>query len=344
MDPLSLTASILGITTACLKSAHLLDGLREKYKHAQITISALCAETTTISASLSQIQSLVLGNQGAIITQLRSRSDVVATFDTALTGCSVVIAVLNDEIVALVTEGSANSIAWHQKAKLVWKDEVMRDLLQQLRGQTAAIGLLIQALNLESISGIRELLQQNSLLLDRVARRTRSLRDSHPRVVTRRSIFGDDFSEIRSVDGTEHTGLSDDTFLFDDLVVNSKVYRRVLAQARSASKLSHQEHNVAGTEEKLDTPSFDMPVSATAWGDKLGLFCSAISRDAVYLQAKQRCESRPHFKEFEEELTAIQQWFHVLSHDERKCSLYALALDAVGDPDTAAPEGREGWI
>lgn len=147
MDPLSLTASILGITSACLKSAHLLDGLREKYKHAQVTISALCAEATTISAFLSQIQSLVLANQGAIVTQLRSRTDIVTTFDTALTGCSIVVAVLNDEIATLVTEGSENDAGWRQKAMLAWKDNTMKDLLQQLRGQSSAIGLLIQALN-----------------------------------------------------------------------------------------------------------------------------------------------------------------------------------------------------
>lgn len=119
MDPLSLTASILGIASACLKIAHLLDGLREKYKHAQVTISALCAEATTISAFLSQIQSLVLANQGAIVTQLRSRSDIIATFDTALTSCSIIVAVLNHEIATLVTETSDNGIGWRQR--LCWR-------------------------------------------------------------------------------------------------------------------------------------------------------------------------------------------------------------------------------
>ena len=161
MDPLSLTASILAITTACLKSAHLLDGLREKYKHAQVTISALCAEVIVISASLSQIQSLVLANPGAIITQLRSISEVIATFDTALTGCSVVIAVLNDEITALVTSGQEGITNWRQRAKLIWKDDLMKDLLQQLRGQSAAIGLLIQTLQMYDTTSLREVRRAN---------------------------------------------------------------------------------------------------------------------------------------------------------------------------------------
>jgi hypothetical protein len=148
MDPISLTAGILSITTACLKSAHRLDGLREKYKHAQTTITALCAEAKVISASLSQIQSLILGNAGALITQLRPRSEVIAIFDNALTGCAVVFAVLDNELAALSSEDEDGVMNWTQKAKLMWKDDLMKDLLQQLRGQTAAIGLLIQALQM----------------------------------------------------------------------------------------------------------------------------------------------------------------------------------------------------
>lgn len=162
MDPLSLTASVLAITTACLKSANILNGLREKYKHAQITISALCAEATVISASLSQIQSLILQNPSAIFTQMRSRSDVIATFDVALTGCSVVFAVLNDEIAALVAE-CQEDMSWSQRAKIVWKDAIMKDLLQQLRGQSAAIGLLIQALQMYDDSQLQLIMEEDRL-------------------------------------------------------------------------------------------------------------------------------------------------------------------------------------
>jgi hypothetical protein len=134
MDPLSLTASFLAIKTACLKSANSLGGLREKYKHAQITISALCAEATVISMFLSQIQSLILQNPNAILTQMRFRSNVIAIFDGALTGCSVVFAVLNDEITVLIAECQEEDLSWSQREKINWKDAVMKELLQQLRG------------------------------------------------------------------------------------------------------------------------------------------------------------------------------------------------------------------
>ncbi|OAL01654.1 hypothetical protein IQ06DRAFT_346283 [Phaeosphaeriaceae sp. SRC1lsM3a] len=186
---------------------------------------------------------------------MRSRSDVIATFDVALTGCSVVFAVLNDEIAALVAE-CQEDMSWSQRAKIVWKDAIMKDLLQQLRGQSAAIGLLIQALQIESISGIRNLLQQNSLLLDRVMSQTRSLRDSHPKVIAPRSIFDNQLDEIGSVIGTEDTDLSESTFVFDDLIVNSKVYRRVLAQARSQmSPKTEKKESIHTVTETPDPPA-----------------------------------------------------------------------------------------
>lgn len=72
---------------------------------------------------------------------------------------------------------------------------------------------------------------------------TQSLRDSHPKVIAPRSIFDNQLDEIGSVIATEDTDLSDSTFIFDDLVVDSRVYRRVLAQARSqlSPKTENQE-------------------------------------------------------------------------------------------------------
>ncbi|CAO2656784.1 Nn.00g055870.m01.CDS01 [Neocucurbitaria sp. VM-36] len=322
MDPLSLTASILAITTTCLKSAHLLDSLREKYKHAQMTITALCAEATVISASLSQIQSLILGNSGAIITQLRPRSEVLATFDSALTGCAVVLAVLDDEIAALISEGQDGEMSWTQKAKIIWKDGVMKDLLLQLRGQSAAIGLLIQALQVESISGIKELLQQNSLLLDHVMRQTQSLRDTHPKVKAPRSVFDTHLEEIGSVIGTEHTGLSDSTFLFDDVIVDSKVYRRVLAQARSKVSLTPEKEESDHPPGITETPN-SQAVVTDHYGHNLRLFVSNLSANKAFQTLRETTQKNPEF--MDDELSAIKQWFYVLSPAERKTALYSLA-------------------
>lgn len=150
MDPLSITASVMSVTTCCIKTAKTISDLQEKYKHAQATISALCAESTVICASLSQIQSLILSRPEIVKAQLKERPELVATFDVALTGCMVVFAVLDDELQKLVAHGlePVEEVGWTEKAKFLWKESFMKDLLGQIRGQQSALALLMQAIQM----------------------------------------------------------------------------------------------------------------------------------------------------------------------------------------------------
>lgn len=150
MDPLTITASVLSITTTCIHIAKDLSDLREKFKDAQMMISAICSESTVISASLAHIQTIVLSNPDALTTQLQFRPELEGAFDTALTGCMMVFSVLQDEVQSLTSSSKSASkdIGWSIKAKYLWKEENMKDLLQQLRGQQTALTLLIQALQM----------------------------------------------------------------------------------------------------------------------------------------------------------------------------------------------------
>ena len=139
--------------------------------------------------------------------------------------------------------------------------------------------------------------------------------------------------EIGSVNGTEHTGFSESTFLFDDLIVDSKVYRRVLAQARSNSKVSLTEEKLESAEQGSEKSEGLVPEPAKGWDDSLSLFCSTVSNDTNFLQTKETADRDPDFRD---ELSAIRQWFHVLSVAERKSSLHDLAQDAMRDIDTRA--------
>lgn len=100
MDPISITASVLGITSKCLSTAKLLYTLREKFKNSQMTISAIYSECTVISASLGHIQGLVLTNPHMLRSNLESRPELENILDTGLTGCVLVFSVLDDEVKA----------------------------------------------------------------------------------------------------------------------------------------------------------------------------------------------------------------------------------------------------
>lgn len=152
MDPLSITGTVLSITARCLTTAKALYDLREKYKDAQVIISAIYTESTVISASLSRIQSLVLQDPDALSKQLQFRPELETVFDTALTGCMVVFSVLDDEVQKLTTAGAdavgSAKLGFKAKARYLWNEATMKELLQQIRGQQTAITLLIQGLQM----------------------------------------------------------------------------------------------------------------------------------------------------------------------------------------------------
>ena len=90
MDPLSITASVVGLTATCVQTAKALDDIASTYKQAKLTVGATVTEPTIISASLTQIQSALLRDPEALSARLQTRPELQSTFDTALMGCMVV--------------------------------------------------------------------------------------------------------------------------------------------------------------------------------------------------------------------------------------------------------------
>ncbi|OCK78595.1 hypothetical protein K432DRAFT_406322 [Lepidopterella palustris CBS 459.81] len=236
MDPLSVTAGVMSVIGDCLRTAKDLYDLRSRYSNASITITAIYSESMVISASLSQVQSLLLRDA------LQNKPELHAAFDTALTGCMVVFSCLDEEVRDLATKvEDRNDLNWKDKAKLLWKEDAMRELLVQLRGQQTALTLLIQGLQMESLSDIKRLLQENSGTLEQVATRSRSLRATHPKVTVPDSMFYTDNSTGSVSNAYSIIGQAE--FEFDDVVVNSKAYRRAMAiaQARVADEIKTPE-------------------------------------------------------------------------------------------------------
>lgn len=148
MDPLSVTASVVSLTAICVQTAKALNDLRGKLQSADLTIAAICTEATIISASLSRIQSSMLGSPDGLSDKLSARPDLEATLDQALTGCCVVFDVLQAEIRKLTESAQSVSSDLGLKARLrfLWSESTMQDILTQLRGLQTALTLLLQLL------------------------------------------------------------------------------------------------------------------------------------------------------------------------------------------------------
>jgi hypothetical protein len=101
-----------------------------------------------MGASLSQIQTFILSH-GNPAKFLQSRPDVAATLDRSLTGCAVLFSCLDEEIRKVSQSADGQFIlAWKAKARIVWKHETFKELLDGLRGQQVAITLLLQLLQM----------------------------------------------------------------------------------------------------------------------------------------------------------------------------------------------------
>lgn len=149
MDPLTISTTVLGIAGKCVTVARDLSTLRDKYMHASLTISAICSESAVVNAALCKLQSLFSESHIEAFERFQSRPELAAACDTALTGCTLLYSCLDDEVRSLrISAGVNGEMSWSQKAKTVWKDDTMKELLQQIRGQTSALTLLLQCFHL----------------------------------------------------------------------------------------------------------------------------------------------------------------------------------------------------
>ncbi|KAJ4367056.1 1,2-dihydroxy-3-keto-5-methylthiopentene dioxygenase [Neocucurbitaria cava] len=221
----------------CVQSAKALYDLRSRYKDASVLITAIYSESMVIAASLSQVQNLLYHDA------LQSKPQLLETFDRALTGCRVVYGCLEEEVRELAAKAEADDLLFKDRAKFLWKEDTFKELLTQIRGQQSALSLLIQGLQMESIADIRKLVADNSVTLDQVVRRSRTLRQAHPRVKVPDSIFSHEIPTKDSADA--ESIIKSAEFAFDDEVINSKAYRKAMA-----FYMSHNEAKTSNIQEK----------------------------------------------------------------------------------------------
>ena len=147
MDPISIAATVTSLVFTIVKNGRMLAVAYSSYKDAQNTLFMIQTECSVLAAALSLIQVRFGGTEGsAALCKLPKL--VIDTLDLSLTATSMTMSVLRDETDELV-RGAELSVTLKSKerAKFVWKEETMSGLLQQLRGQGIALGLLLKAID-----------------------------------------------------------------------------------------------------------------------------------------------------------------------------------------------------
>ncbi|KAK3069423.1 hypothetical protein LTR53_012250 [Teratosphaeriaceae sp. CCFEE 6253] len=264
MDPLSITASVVGISGACAAVINTLKEIHDKYKQADLTVLAICSESATVQAALAQIESLLREDGDAVVSRFTTQPVLAAAFDTAITGCQMVYSCLDAELrelaAALQRDGSLD---WKRKFKTVWKQETMAGFQQQIRGQVLALNTLLQSLQMESLGEMRRLLQSQQAQLDQINENTTTLRKQYPQSTVPDSIF-DNKRSAGSIFGATDSVLGAEDFAFDDDIVNSKAYRRAMALAQAQfENLQIATSDGPATSDQASAASSETPVPRT---------------------------------------------------------------------------------
>jgi hypothetical protein len=147
MDPLSITAAVASLIFTCAKVTKCFQAVKSTYSSAPTTITSMTSECAVISTALSQIQSLVLKDPIILSSHLSSQNSLQTCFENVLTGCTLTMSVIEEEIGKLIEgEQGMGTVGFKAKVKFIWKEDMMVDLLQQIRGQQSALSLLTTVL------------------------------------------------------------------------------------------------------------------------------------------------------------------------------------------------------
>lgn len=148
MDPFAVSMAVTPLVLSSVKLAMLVRTLKESYKNAPITLVATTAECELMHVTLCKIQGLIYRNATDLAKRLDSRKDLREVCDNALTGCRMMLAALNMKVGKLVEPTQSDQsakleVAFKAKARILWKEDVMKGLLDDTRGQMGSLHLLI---------------------------------------------------------------------------------------------------------------------------------------------------------------------------------------------------------
>lgn len=183
MDPFTISMAVAPLILSSAKLTMLICTLKDSYNNAPATLVATWTECKILHITLSKIQGLVYKIESDLSLRPLAQEPMREAFDGALTGCRMTLAALNLELDKLVepkeiTQKGAETmkIGFTMKRKVVWKENIMKQLLDQTRGQVSSLQSLIQLLESETQADVVTLLKQNAADIRRIFHRAKSIR------------------------------------------------------------------------------------------------------------------------------------------------------------------------
>lgn len=142
MDPLSITASVTALVTLCGQVLMLCSKIPGRVASIRRTLINLSMEVSTYHASLLQIQLLLTDQHDLFAKILEVENEWTKSFDRALSGCTITISILINKLEKEFESYTGSSMSY------TLKEQALKDLMGELRGQQQGLQVLISSLNL----------------------------------------------------------------------------------------------------------------------------------------------------------------------------------------------------
>ncbi|KAI4676877.1 hypothetical protein J4E81_011026 [Alternaria sp. BMP 2799] len=211
-----------------------LNDIRNKWKHAPVTVRFLCSQLKLNGTLLSRLQALLLDETNAV----HADPDLVDTLDTTLRS-SLVLGVCLGKYVSKIMKGVHGDGSMSSKAKFwtLWNEDEAKDLLERLHQNHTAINMLIGPLNRDSSTERKKLLQEKeqSKTMSTMNEHTQHMRKAYALTVAESTFKTEDSPDGLSSNLSTLVDPTDDSSEqhFESVLSNSRVYKKASNAAMS---------------------------------------------------------------------------------------------------------------
>ena len=153
MDPLSISASISTLLVGSTRIIQLANNLRLKYQSGAMAMANIASECSIVNVALAQLQAVFAGADLQSYKTEQGGEDILRSFDAVTMGCSMTHSLLEQHLADAVKRDGveslslSNGVSRKDKAKFVWNEDEIKDLLLQLRGYQTSLTLLLNVLH-----------------------------------------------------------------------------------------------------------------------------------------------------------------------------------------------------
>ena len=145
MDPVSaigLAGSVLSIIDVLGRSLSSLLDLQARYNRANLTLSLLIGQLSTLKAALNQISEWI----DKSLDTIPAHQQLVIDLTTSLECCKVLILIMNDRM-GIPESNHGSALTSMGKVQFLWEKQELNEYINLLSNQINALNLLLTALN-----------------------------------------------------------------------------------------------------------------------------------------------------------------------------------------------------